>query len=93
MLEKENTILKNLDKRAETLEGRVEAIDKKMDGLVVKFEDKFDHLKKGVDGRMFLIITKLELVEKKIDETKILSRNINFVYNGIEINIVCCIFV
>jgi len=68
MLEKEHTILKNLNKKVEALWGTVDSIDKKIDGLNGEFRDKFDHLKKGVDGRMLLIITKLDLVEKKVNE-------------------------
>lgn len=57
MLEKENTILKNLDKK-------MEALDRKVDGLA----GEFNHLKKQVDGRILLIAEKMNSVAKRVDE-------------------------
>ena len=73
MVEKENTILKSLDKRVGALEDnvksldkkvwfldkKVEAIDKKIDGFVVKFDERMDRFEES-NRKTGLLLEKLD---------------------------------
>ncbi|HUC02023.1 MAG TPA: hypothetical protein VMA75_03910 [Candidatus Paceibacterota bacterium] len=77
MLEKENIVLKNLDKRVGALEDKVDHLKKEVDGRTLLILTKLDSVAKRVDERMDFFEKKMDQYEESNRKTGLLLEKLD----------------